>query len=71
MNINTLNKLPTRIREYVEEKARLCQPDSVVLCDGSTEEFKRFMNQLVDDGIAKPLAKLENWYKYSLSYLLD
>jgi phosphoenolpyruvate carboxykinase (GTP) len=62
MNFSSvLNKLPVNIRKYVGGKAELCQPDNIVLCDGSAEEFQRFMNQLVEDGVAKPLAKLENW----------
>jgi phosphoenolpyruvate carboxykinase (GTP) len=58
---SVLDQLAPEIRKYVEDKAKLCQPDNLLLCDGSDDEFKRFMHQLVDDNIAKPLAKLENW----------
>ncbi|PAA94713.1 hypothetical protein BOX15_Mlig014597g3 [Macrostomum lignano] len=56
----TLSSLPTIARNYVKEKANICQPDDVYLCDGSEEENKRFLEIMRRAGIAKPLRKMDN-----------
>ncbi len=43
----TLNK---KLIQWVEETARLCQPDRVYWCDGSREEFDRLAGELVREG---------------------
>jgi phosphoenolpyruvate carboxykinase (GTP) len=53
-------KTPTsnvRLNRWVEECARLCQPESVYWCDGSAEEYDRLMAQMVAHGAAIPLPK--------------
>ena len=49
---------PTRHRgmlAWVDEVARLTQPDQVVWCDGSTEEYQRLCDLLVATGTFLPL----------------
>ena len=43
----TTNK---KLSAWVDEVATMCQPDSVVWCDGSTEEYDRMTNSLVKGG---------------------
>ena len=40
---------------WVEEMAKLTQPDRIVWCDGSEEERKRLTDQAVSEGILEPL----------------
>ncbi|MDD5789132.1 MAG: phosphoenolpyruvate carboxykinase (GTP) [Spirochaetia bacterium] len=46
-----------KIRAWVEECAKMCEPDQVVVCDGSAEEYDRLAKMCVDSGLATPLAK--------------
>jgi phosphoenolpyruvate carboxykinase (GTP) len=41
---------------WVDEMTDLCQPDSVVWCDGSAEEYDRLCQQLVDAGTFERLS---------------
>lgn len=49
------------IRKFVEEKARLCQPEQIKLCDGSETENQQLINLMVKEGILEKLPKYENW----------
>ena len=50
----TLTQNPHLLR-WVEEVAKLTQPDQVVWCDGSEEEKKRLTDYAVEKGILIPL----------------
>ncbi len=53
--------LPQTVRNYVEENARLCRPDTLHICDGSERENELLTYMLQKDGILKRLPKYENW----------
>lgn len=55
-----LGGLKPAVREYVLEKAKLCQPSHIVICDGSDEENAKFLKQLEDEGVALELKKWKN-----------
>jgi phosphoenolpyruvate carboxykinase (GTP) len=44
-----------RLVAWVADMAALCQPDNIVWCDGSDEEYARLCQQLVDAGTMKRL----------------
>ena len=44
-----------RLNEWIEDLKTLCEPDHVVICDGSQDEYDRMMQSLVEAGVAKPL----------------
>ena len=39
-----------RLKDWVSEMVKLCQPDSVYWCDGSEEEYNAMCNELVESG---------------------
>ncbi len=62
MTINDI-KHP-KIKAWVEEVAKMCQPDSVHVCDGSQAEYDAMIKKLVDCGMATPLKKRPNSYLF-------
>ncbi len=52
------------LRVWVEKMRALCQPDDVVICDGSREEWEAMWEKLIASGTAKKLneAKRPNSY---------
>ena len=58
MTINDI-KHP-KVKAWVEEVAKMCQPDSIYVCDGSQKEYDKLMKELVDAGLGTPLAKRPN-----------
>ncbi len=44
-----------KLRSWVEEMARLCQPDHIHWCDGSDSEFERMCEIMVESGTAERL----------------
>ena len=44
-----------KLQQWVDDKIKLCQPDNVVWCDGSEEEWSRMWDILVKGGTAKKL----------------
>jgi len=53
-----------QLQAWVDKMASLCQPDNVVICDGSVDEYNRMWELLVASGAAKKLneAKRPNSY---------
>ncbi|VEL13004.1 unnamed protein product [Protopolystoma xenopodis] len=49
-NEEVINTLPSRAREYVREKALLCQPDTIYICDGSEQESQGLIDLLEKQG---------------------
>jgi phosphoenolpyruvate carboxykinase (GTP) len=43
------------LTRWVDEMARMCQPDRVVWCDGSEEERRRLVQEAVAAGVLSPL----------------
>jgi len=58
MTINDI-KHP-KLKAWVEEVAKMCQPDSVHVCDGSQKEYDALMKKMIDSGLAIPLKKRPN-----------
>lgn len=58
---NSVHKLMPKIRQFVEENAKICQPDNIHVCDGSEQENAALVNQLLNVGMLKKLPKYENW----------
>ena len=52
MSVPTKNK---KLLDWVEEIRAMCQPDRVVWCDGSKEEYDRLMDEMVASGMAVKL----------------
>ncbi len=53
-----------KLQKWVNEVAEMCQPDAVYVCDGSTAEYNTMMKQMVDAGMATPLAKRPNSFLF-------
>ena len=53
-----------KIKAWVHECIDMCEPDNVVVVDGSKEEYDRLMKKCVDEGLATPLAKKPNSYLF-------
>ena len=56
-----LAELSPKVRVFVDEYATLCTPSRVHVCTGYDAEFKALIQVLLDNGVANPLPKLENW----------
>ncbi len=56
-----LGKLPQALKEYVEEKAKLCQPEAIHLCDGSEEENTALLRLLEESGRIQQMKHMNNW----------
>jgi phosphoenolpyruvate carboxykinase (GTP) len=44
-----------KLQAWVDEVAKMCQPDSIYWCDGSAEENERLLKQMVESGATTPL----------------
>ena len=53
-----------KLQAWVEQMQALCQPDQIVICDGSQDEYDRMWQLLLDAGAAIKLdeAKRPNSY---------
>lgn len=57
----SIDSLPAKVRYFIEEKASLCQPDNIHVCDGSEDENEFMINLMKRQGMIVPLPKYENW----------
>ncbi|NXX55589.1 PCKGC protein, partial [Scopus umbretta] len=55
-----LQSLPPEARDFIESNAKLCQPESIHICDGSEEENKKILDIMVEQGMIKKLSQYEN-----------
>ncbi|XP_055508019.1 phosphoenolpyruvate carboxykinase, cytosolic [GTP]-like [Leucoraja erinacea] len=55
-----LNNLSPGVRNFVEESAKLCQPASIHICDGSEEENGQILAMMEEQGMIKRLRKYHN-----------
>ena len=53
-----------KIKAWIEECVKMCEPDDVYVCDGSTAEYDRLVKKCVDSGLATPLAKKPNSFLF-------
>ena len=56
-----LARVPKNVQQYIEDKAKLCQPDRIHICDGSEEENKILLELLEKSGSIQRLKKMDNW----------
>jgi phosphoenolpyruvate carboxykinase (GTP) len=54
----------SKLLSWVEEIAKMAQPDSMVWCDGTKVEYDALMKGMVDGGLATPLAKRPNSFLF-------
>lgn len=54
------DSLAPKVRNFVVEKANVCQPANIHIVDGSIEENQSLVNFLIDEGVAIKLAKHSN-----------
>jgi len=57
-----LNTLPSKVYEFVEKYAELCQPDNIHICDGTDNENKHLINTMLKLGMLQKLHKYKNCY---------
>ncbi|HQI00691.1 MAG TPA: phosphoenolpyruvate carboxykinase domain-containing protein, partial [Deltaproteobacteria bacterium] len=53
-----------KLKAWVKEAAEMCQPDEIIWCDGSKEEYDRLMALMVKNGSATPLKKRPNSFLF-------
>ena len=53
-----------QLRPWIEQTAALCQPDEVVWCDGSQQEYDRLCQLLVEKGTFRPLNPQKRPHSY-------
>jgi phosphoenolpyruvate carboxykinase (GTP) len=57
----TTNK---KLLAWVDEVAKLCEPDSIYWCDGSEAENQKLLDEMVASGMATKLAKKQGCYLF-------
>ena len=62
MTVNDIKN--AKIKAWIEECVKMCEPDNVVVCDGSKKEYDELMQKCVKAGLATPLAKKENSFLF-------
>jgi phosphoenolpyruvate carboxykinase (GTP) len=53
-----------KLQQWVQEAAELCRPEAIHWCDGSQAEYDALMVQMVQAGMATPLAKRPNSFLF-------
>ncbi|MDR2870125.1 MAG: phosphoenolpyruvate carboxykinase (GTP), partial [Deferribacteraceae bacterium] len=57
----TINEIKhPKVKAWVEEIVKMCQPKDVYVCDGSQAEYDKLMKEMVDSGLGTPLKKRKN-----------
>ena len=56
-----VNHLSPKVKNFVEEKAKLCEPNNIHICDGSEAENKYLLDLMQKQGMIEPLNKYDNW----------
>lgn len=55
------SSLSESVRKFVEEKAAICKPENIQVCDGSEAENQQLVELMVQQGMLEKLPKYENW----------
>ena len=53
-----------KLNSWINEVAAMCQPDTIYVCNGSTEEYTLMMKKLIASGSATPLKKRPKSYLF-------
>lgn len=62
MTVNDIKN--AKIKSWIEECVKMCEPDKVEIFDGSDAEYDRLVKICVDNGLATPLAKKPHSYLF-------
>ncbi|XP_065316392.1 phosphoenolpyruvate carboxykinase, cytosolic [GTP]-like isoform X2 [Gordionus sp. m RMFG-2023] len=54
------SKLAPNVLAYIKEKADICKPENIFLCDGSAQENSKLLALMQNQGIVKKLSKYQN-----------
>lgn len=57
----TLESYGTQVREFIEEKKRICEPENIHFCDGSKEENDILVNRMIENKMMKRLPFYDDW----------
>lgn len=55
-----LSRLSPKVRKFVEQNVKICQPEAIHICDGSEVENDNLVKLMVKEGIIEPLPKYQN-----------
>lgn len=58
--ISENKNLPNKVRSFIDECTRLCQPSQVKIVDGSDSENNMLLQKMVEEGQIEPLPKMNN-----------
>lgn len=53
-----------KLNSWIDEVAAMCQPDTIYVCNGSTQEYDLMMKKLIASGSATPLKKRPKSYLF-------
>lgn len=62
MTVNDIKN--AKIKAWIEECIKMCEPDNVRVVDGSAKEYDELMQKCVNEGLATPLAKKPNSFLF-------